>query len=84
MLVLNAYRAVSQLYPCGQPPLPGRTTLRRFFIRVHFILHRMKRESYRASEFAPRILASHGIPVVLKAKRTFISLRLDANSIFYP
>ena len=27
---------------------------------------RKKREAYRGSEFAPRVLAEHGIPVVMK------------------
>ena len=29
---------------------------------------RKKREAYRGSEFAPRILADHGIPVVMKVR----------------
>ena len=34
-------------------------------------LHRKKREAYRGSEFAPRILADHGIPVVMKVRFDF-------------
>jgi hypothetical protein len=31
---------------------------------------RYKREAYRGSEFAPRILADNGIKVVMKVRRT--------------
>lgn len=37
-----------------------------------------KREAYRGSEFAPRILAEHGVPVVMKVSfariRSFTTL----------
>lgn len=35
---------------------------------------RYKREAYRASEFAPRILAEHGLQVVMKVNTPFLSL----------
>lgn len=34
--------------------------------------HRYKRESYRGSEFAPRVLVDNGIPVVMKVSITCI------------
>lgn len=34
----------------------------------------MKRESYRNSEFAMRVLADHGIPVVMKVHFQSVSL----------
>ena len=37
-----------------------------------FLLCRYKREAYRGSEFAASVLASHDIPVVLKASRTTV------------
>ncbi|KDQ64250.1 hypothetical protein JAAARDRAFT_64138 [Jaapia argillacea MUCL 33604] len=37
--------------------------------------HRYKRESYRGSEFAPRVLADNGIPVVMKTDHPVISTR---------
>lgn len=40
---------------------------------------RSKREVYRASEFAPRILASHGIPVVLKSDHPVLNSRYLLN-----
>ncbi|KIK69905.1 hypothetical protein GYMLUDRAFT_187332 [Collybiopsis luxurians FD-317 M1] len=36
---------------------------------------RKKREAYRGSEFAPRILADHGIPVVMKSDHPVINSR---------
>ncbi|KAF9242017.1 hypothetical protein BU15DRAFT_44398 [Melanogaster broomeanus] len=36
---------------------------------------RKKREAYRGSEFAPRVLASHGIPVVMKANHPVVNSR---------
>ncbi|KAF8958055.1 hypothetical protein BDZ97DRAFT_1950338 [Flammula alnicola] len=36
---------------------------------------RKKREAYRGSEFAPRILAEHGIPVVMKSDHPVINSR---------
>ncbi|KII89857.1 hypothetical protein PLICRDRAFT_40029 [Plicaturopsis crispa FD-325 SS-3] len=36
---------------------------------------RKKREAYRGSEFAPRILASHGIPVVMKSDHPVVNSR---------
>ncbi|KAL5523424.1 hypothetical protein ACEPAG_7597 [Sanghuangporus baumii] len=36
---------------------------------------RYKREAYRGSEFAPRILAEHGIPVALKSDHPFLNSR---------
>ncbi|KIJ09655.1 hypothetical protein PAXINDRAFT_87177, partial [Paxillus involutus ATCC 200175] len=41
---------------------------------------RKKREAYRGSEFAPRILTSHGIPVVMKASLPPISDHPVVNS----
>lgn len=35
---------------------------------MFYLLNRKKREAYRGSEFAPRILADHGIPVVMKVR----------------
>ncbi|KAL4067994.1 hypothetical protein J3A83DRAFT_3786026 [Scleroderma citrinum] len=43
---------------------------------AHF---RIKREAYRGSEFAPRILASHGIPVVMKSDHPVINGRYLLN-----
>ncbi|KAH9921901.1 uncharacterized protein B0H18DRAFT_1086033 [Fomitopsis serialis] len=37
--------------------------------------HRYKRESYRGSEFAPRVLADNGIPVVLKSDHPVLNSR---------
>ncbi|KAG6880354.1 hypothetical protein C0992_007765 [Termitomyces sp. T32_za158] len=37
--------------------------------------HRYKREAYRGSEFAPRILADEGIPVVMKSDHPVINSR---------
>lgn len=40
-----------------------------------------KREAYRGSEFAPRILAEHGVPVVMKVSLSIyvsvVSLQRD-------
>ncbi|TFK32813.1 hypothetical protein BDQ12DRAFT_691931 [Crucibulum laeve] len=36
---------------------------------------RKKREAYRGSEFAPRVLASHGIPVVMKSDHPVMNSR---------
>ena len=33
---------------------------------IRSLFLRKKREAYRGSEFAPRVLAEHGIPVVMK------------------
>ncbi|KZS86725.1 carbohydrate esterase family 9 protein [Sistotremastrum niveocremeum HHB9708] len=40
---------------------------------------RKKREAYRGSEFAPRILSEHGIPVVMKSDHPVINSRLLQN-----
>ncbi|KZS89718.1 hypothetical protein SISNIDRAFT_479686 [Sistotremastrum niveocremeum HHB9708] len=40
---------------------------------------RKKREAYRGSEFAPRILAQHEIPVVMKSDHNVINSRLLQN-----
>ncbi|KAG6821570.1 hypothetical protein H0H93_000079 [Arthromyces matolae] len=37
--------------------------------------HRYKRESYRGSEFAPRVLADEGIPVVMKSDHPVLNSR---------
>ncbi|PCH40798.1 hypothetical protein WOLCODRAFT_24274 [Wolfiporia cocos MD-104 SS10] len=37
--------------------------------------HRYKRESYRGSEFAPRVLADNGIPVVMKSDHPVLNSR---------
>ncbi|KAF8622060.1 hypothetical protein AX15_007211 [Amanita polypyramis BW_CC] len=37
--------------------------------------HRYKREAFRGSEFAPRILADEGIPVVMKSDHPFLNSR---------
>ncbi|CAA7260052.1 unnamed protein product [Cyclocybe aegerita] len=37
--------------------------------------HRYKRESYRGSEFAPRVLADEGIPVIMKSDHPVINSR---------
>jgi hypothetical protein len=49
--------------------MPGnvhRVQLFRFFFTPSFCQYREKREAYRNSEFAMRVLADHGIPVVMK------------------
>jgi hypothetical protein len=43
----------------------------------HFLMlvpHRYKREAYRGSEFAARVLASHGLKVVMKVSCRFCCL----------
>ncbi|EIN09191.1 hypothetical protein PUNSTDRAFT_134356 [Punctularia strigosozonata HHB-11173 SS5] len=37
--------------------------------------HRYKRESFRGSEFAPRVLADHGIAVVMKSDHPIVNCR---------
>ena len=34
-------------------------------------MNRYKREAYRGSRFAPRVLADNGIPVVMKVKVSY-------------
>ncbi|KAH7889205.1 hypothetical protein F5I97DRAFT_486659 [Phlebopus sp. FC_14] len=40
---------------------------------------RKKREAYRGSEFAPRVLTSHGIPVVMKSDHPVVNSRYLLN-----
>ncbi|TDL21140.1 hypothetical protein BD410DRAFT_316586 [Rickenella mellea] len=40
---------------------------------------RKKREAYRGSEFAPRVLADHGIPVVMKSDHPVVNSRYLMN-----
>ncbi|KAH7908517.1 hypothetical protein BJ138DRAFT_1068672 [Hygrophoropsis aurantiaca] len=40
---------------------------------------RKKREAYRGSEFAPRVLAEHGIPVVMKSDHPVVNSRYLLN-----
>lgn len=37
-------------------------------------VHRYKRESFRGSGFAPRVLADNGIPVVMKVRMLYRSV----------
>ncbi|KAG2063570.1 hypothetical protein BDR04DRAFT_1123168 [Suillus decipiens] len=55
--------------PCGVIPHAGETYL------VPELLKTWKREAYRGSEFAPRVLAEHGIDVAIKSDHPVVNSR---------
>ncbi|KAH9831128.1 uncharacterized protein C8Q71DRAFT_305682 [Rhodofomes roseus] len=52
-------------------------------IAMFFAFSRYKREAYRHSEFAPRILADNGIPVIMKSDHPAIQSRFLVNEAGY-
>jgi hypothetical protein len=50
----------------------------------HYRQYRYKREAYRHSEFGPRILASHGLDVVLKSDHNVMNSRYRKDYICMP
>ena len=50
---------------------------------IYALQNRYKREAYRGSEFAPRIMADNGLRVVMKVLRILLLLYTLLNSVLH-